>query len=101
MPWFIVNPDGKKVEAFRSEGEARKALLDYEDSEVKFIPSSRLQGQRVQKGISQNVLATLAEVPIRNIRAWERKDVNINKASVEDVLRIAKVLGCRIEDLLE
>ena len=36
-----------------------------------------------------------------SIQMYEQRNKDINKASVESLYRISKVLGCTIEDLLE
>ena len=52
-------------------------------------------------GLSQSELAKEAEVSIRNIQMYEQRKNDINKAQVDILFRLYKVLGCRIEDLLE
>ena len=41
------------------------------------------------------------EVNLRSIQMYEQHNKDINKASAETVLSLAKVLGCTMEDLLE
>lgn len=102
MPWCIVNPDGKKVEAFRTRTEASHYLPDYaKGHRVVFCPSTKLQANRMLSGMSQKELALIAEVPVDTLRKWEQGSKSINRAATEDVLRIAKCLKCRIEDILE
>ncbi len=102
MPWFIIGQYGEKKEAFRSEGEAKKALQDdYKVGSARFIPSTRLQAKRIASGMSQGELASKTQVPLNTLRKWEQGSKSINKAAVEDVLRIVKALGCQIEDILE
>ena len=62
---------------------------------------SRLQAYRRRIGISQRELAERAEVPLRTIQQYEQKQKNINHARADYVLRIAKVLYCRPDDLME
>ena len=40
-------------------------------------------------------------VSLRSIQMYEQRNKNINKASVETIYRLAKALGCEIEDLIE
>lgn len=102
MPWFIVNPDGKKVEAFRTRTEASHYLPDYaEGHRVEFYPSTKLQAVRMASGLSQTELAFIAEVPVDTLRKWEQGSKSINRAAAEDVLRLAKCLRCQIADILE
>ena len=102
MPWCIVNPDGKKVEAFRTRTEASHYLPDYAEGYwVEFYPSTKLQAVRTAAGMSQRGLSVMAEIPIGTIQKWEQGSKDINRAAVEDVLRLTKALGCEIEDILE
>ena len=52
-------------------------------------------------GCTQAELADRSGVSLRSIQMYEQKNKNINKASADTVYRLAKVLGCTIEDLLE
>lgn len=56
---------------------------------------------RMGAGLSQSELAKKAEVELRSIQMYEQRRNNINKAQVETIYKLAKVLGCNIEDLLE
>ena len=56
---------------------------------------------RIAAGLSQSKLAKQSQVSIRNIQMYEQKQNDINKAQSDILYRIAKVLGCNIEDLLE
>ena len=56
---------------------------------------------RQAAGLSQSQLANLSEVSIRSIQMYEQRQNNINKAQVDILFRISKVLGCKIENLLE
>ena len=40
-------------------------------------------------------------VSLRSIQMYEQRQKNINKARVESLYKISKVLGCTIEDLIE
>lgn len=52
-------------------------------------------------GCTQAELAELSGVSLRSIQMYEQRRKDINKASVESLYRISKVLACTIEDLLE
>lgn len=64
-----------------------------------------LKSRREAAGLSQSQLACKADVPIRVIRAYEAESPashqDINKAEALRVLRMARALGCSIEDILE
>ena len=56
---------------------------------------------RINAGLTQKELAELSEIPVRTIQQYEQGQKNINKAQAEYVIRIAKVLKCSPEELLE
>lgn len=84
----------------------------HEASEEKFVEtvnaiikrrnsSTKLQSQRKRCGFSQRELSRKAGVNIRTLQQYEIGTKNINKASVQAILSLARVLGCKAEDLLE
>lgn len=62
---------------------------------------SNLQRVRKARGMTQKELSEVSGVTLRMIQLYEQRQNDINKAQVEVVLRLANVLGCVIEDLLE
>ncbi len=52
-------------------------------------------------GCTQAELAKLSGVSLRSIQMYEQRNKDINKASVETIYRLSKVLGCTVEDLIE
>ena len=62
---------------------------------------TNLKKIRQARGLSQSKLAKLAEVELRSIQMYEQRRNDINKAQVETLYKLARVLGCNIEDLLE
>ena len=84
----------------------------HEASENKFVdtvnrmirkknPPTRLQAQRKICGYSQRELAEKVGVNLRTLQQYEIRAKDINKAAGATILALAKVLGCRVEDLLE
>lgn len=65
------------------------------------FPETNLERIRKFYGCSQEELAQHSGVSLRSIQMYEQRNKDINKASVETIHRIAKVLGCTIEDLME
>ena len=80
------------IEHFYREMDAR-----IEDAKT----SSRLQEMRLARGLSQSQLADAADVGLRNIQLYEQGVNSIDRAQARTVYRLARVLGCRMEDLLE
>ena len=52
-------------------------------------------------GYSQRELAEKVGVNLRTLQQYEIRAKDINKAAGATLLALAKVLGCRMEDLLE
>ena len=64
-------------------------------------PQTRLRVRRENCGLSQSELAERSGVPLRQIQLFEQRRRNINKTAGETLLRLGKVLYCRMEDLME
>lgn len=62
---------------------------------------TNLKHHRLLSGKSQSQLAKLSGVSLRSIQMYEQRNKDINKASVLTVYNLAKILNCRVEDLLE
>ena len=63
--------------------------------------SNRLQDRRKAAGLSQAQLAAKVPMSLRTLQALEGGRNDINKTAALTVYRIAVVLDCQIEDLLE
>lgn len=62
---------------------------------------SKLKELRIAKGYSQNQLVSLSGVSRSLICKYESGEKNINRAAAETLYKIAQILNCNIEDLLE
>lgn len=62
---------------------------------------SNLQRLRKANSMTQSRLAQESGAALRMIQLYEQRQQDINKAQAATLNRIAHVLGCRIEDLLE
>ncbi|MDE7438967.1 MAG: helix-turn-helix domain-containing protein [Clostridia bacterium] len=62
---------------------------------------TKLKRIRTTKGYSQKQLAELSGVSLRSIQMYEQRNKDINKAQSDSLFRLAKALGCTMEDLLE
>lgn len=67
----------------------------------KFYPETNLKRIRTNAGMSQNELAKLSEVPVRQIQLFEQRQRDINHTKAETVMRLGRALGCGMEELLE
>lgn len=73
-------------------------LIDYLIDRLKV--KSKLKEMRLKRNLSQSQLAYLSDVNIRNIKTYEQNENDINKAQVNILLSLARVLNCSIEDIL-
>ncbi len=72
-----------------------------EDKIKQALPETNLKRVRLLYGYSQKELSEVAGVSLRSIQMYEQRQKDINHASVETVGKLAKALGCSIEDLTE
>lgn len=64
-------------------------------------PETNLKQFRQKAELSQKQLAELSGVPLRTIQQYEQRQKSINKARVEYLVMLARVLYCSVEDLIE
>ena len=62
---------------------------------------TNLKRIRMAYGYTQAELAKRTGVTLRSIQMYEQRNKDINKASADTLYRIAKVLGCSMERLIE
>lgn len=60
--------------------------------------SNNIKELRIKAGLTQKDLAEKSNVPYRTIQDWE--DCRVKTSDVYKLHRIAKVLECTIEDLI-
>ena len=51
--------------------------------------------------MSQLTLSRYSNVSLRSIQLYEQKQLDINMAPANKILRLARALGCTMEELLE
>lgn len=83
------------------EADITKFFQVAESYTSKVPKDTNLKHIRVARGLTQKQLAEKSTVDIRSIQLYEQRKNNINKAQVDNILKLTKVLGCHIEDLLE
>ena len=64
-------------------------------------PEANLKRLRKNAGWTQHELAERADIPLRTLQQYEQRQKSINKAQAAYLVRLARVLHCEIEDLLE
>lgn len=65
------------------------------------LPECRLKKLRESRGLSQSELARLSGVSLRSIQMYEQRVNDIDKAQVQTVYKLSRVVGREMEDLLE
>ena len=65
------------------------------------FPQTNLKRIRESAGLTQLQLARQADVSLRSIQMYEQRNKDINKAQAMTLVKIARTLGCDVEDLLE
>ena len=80
--------ESKAVEAISQIYNSRKTITN-------------LQAQRKLQGLSQKELSQRAMVNLRTLQQYETGAKKINNAAVSQVMNLAKVLHCQIDDILE
>lgn len=83
------------------EADAGKAAEELDIRIQNHFPETNLKRLRRAYGCSQGQLAKRSGVSLRSIQMYEQRNKDINKAHAETCLRLAKTLGCRMEDLIE
>ena len=63
--------------------------------------NTRLKRLRTACGYSQSELARESSVSLRSIQMYEQRRKDINKGQAAAIMNLARVLGCKCEDLLE
>lgn len=62
---------------------------------------TKLKHIRENRGISQSELSDRSGVNLRSIQMYEQRQNDIDKAQGHTLYKLARVLGCDVEDLLE
>ncbi len=77
------------------------AVAEHEIKVGAKITPSNLQRIRKKAGMTQKKLAEASGVALRMIQLYEQRKQDINKSQAIALTRLAHVLGCKAEDLLE
>ena len=97
----LLFEDLQQMHASLHEADISK-FADIVDAKVReYFADTNLKRIRMLYGCTQAELAKRSNVSLRSIQMYEQRNKDINKASAETVLSLAKVLGCTMEDLLE
>ena len=93
--------DLKKMYYTLHEADITK-FVEIADERIKEqFKDTNLKRLRTAYGCTQAELAKESGVSLRSIQMYEQRRKDINKASVETLYSLAKVLGCAMEELVE
>lgn len=90
----------EKLYGVLHEADPSKAILVF-DEMVNEKSETNLAKHRKEKGLSQSQLAKASGVSVRSVQLYEQRKTDINKAQYNHLVALSKVLGCKVEDLLE
>lgn len=65
------------------------------------VSDTHLKLMRENRNLSQSELAEKSGVKLRSIQMYEQRVNDIDKAQSQTLFKLSRVLGCKIEDLLE
>lgn len=83
------------------EADISKFVLIIDEKIKNFYPETNLKRIRMNAGLSQRELAEFSGVPLRQIQMFEQRQRDINKTQVINAAKLARTLGCTIENLIE
>ena len=64
-------------------------------------PETNMKRLRKAAGLTQNELAKESQIPLRTIQQYEQRQKDINRAQVQYLIMLSRVLCCAPEDLVE
>ena len=70
-------------------------------NEIVIQKETNLARYRKNANMSQLTLSRYSNVSLRSIQLYEQKQLDINMAPANKILRLARALGCTMEELLE
>lgn len=76
-------------------------IRGYELDDLNEVQRSNLHRIRVDQGLTVKELAKLVDMSPRQIEYYDQYVGKTNKAACENVIKIAKVLGCSVDDLMD
>ncbi len=98
---FMPFADVMRMYPTLHEADITKFYRTVEDIRSRECPQTNLKRIREAVGLSQARLAREAGVSLRSIQTYEQRNKDVNKAQAITLAKIARVLSCEVEDLLE
>ena len=98
---FLPYDDIIRMYPTMHEADITRFYSTVDEIRASAFPQTNLKRIREAAGLSQSQLAGQSEVSLRSIQMYEQRNKDINKAQVMSIAKIARVLSCNVEDLLE
>ena len=76
-------------------------IRDYELDDLNDVQRSNLHRIRVDLGLTVRELAKLCDMSPRQMEYYDQYVGKLNRAACENVIKIAKVLKCKVTDLMD
>lgn len=76
-------------------------IRDYELDDLNEVQRSNLHRIRVDRGLTVRELAKLVDMSPRQMEYYDQYVGKLNRAACENVIKIAKVLKCKVTDLMD
>ncbi|MEG1651709.1 MAG: helix-turn-helix transcriptional regulator [Oscillospiraceae bacterium] len=83
------------------EMDVSQFITAMDNAIASIVSDTRLKQVRENRGLSQSELAEKSGVKLRSIQMYEQRVNDIDKAQSQTLFKLSRVLGCKIEDLLE
>jgi DNA-binding XRE family transcriptional regulator len=98
---FLPFDDIARMYPTLHEADITKFYMTADEICSRESPQTNLKRIREAAGMSQSQLAGEAGVSLRSVQMYEQRNKDVNKAQAITLAKIARVLGCEVEDLLE
>jgi DNA-binding XRE family transcriptional regulator len=98
---FLPFEDIARMYPTLHEADITKFYMTADEIRFREFPQTNLKRIRKAAAMSQAQLANEAGVSLRSVQMYEQRNKDVNKAQAITLAKIARVLGCEVEDLLE
>ena len=98
---FLPFGDIIKMYPTLHEADITKFYAVADEIRTRDFPHTNLKRFREAAGLSQSRLAEGSGVSLRSIHMYEQRNKDVNKAQAITLAKIARFVGCDVEDLLE
>ena len=98
---FLPFDDVLRMYPTLHEADITKFYMAADEIRFRELPQTNLKRIREASGMSQSQLSNEAGVSLRSVQMYEQRNKDVNKAQAITLAKIARALGCEVEDLLE